>query len=187
MRRFLFFSLIGLGVLGASGAAGAAEQAPDPAGWYGGIGLSGDLGHGGQDGGHQGSISGLAGYQFNPAFGAEVQLSDSFFGHRRPPLTEDGDPPHRDFHVSAAAYGVAYLPLTPKLKLLARAGIGDSTFTAGSNGSREHSDLASLNVGIGAVYALSPTNALRLDVTHKDFEHHAGETDETTLSFIHRF
>ncbi len=153
-------------------------------GWYGAIGYGRNVGHGPDDS----SLNLLAGWKFQPNLGLELELNDGLRdGHRRPDPSA-ADPLHHDrgqMEFSAAAYGVAFLPLTPQLQLLARLGVGETQFS-GNLAHPNGLNLTSLNAGLGAIYNVSATNAIRADYTHKSFDHH-GDDDALAVSFVHKF
>ena len=187
---------LALPTLAPAGVASAEETTPSASspptgsattGWYGAIGLDRNMGHGPDDTG----ITALAGYRFLPNLGAEVELTDGLRDgghHHGLDTTDTGSTDHRRHGAalfSAAAYGVAYLPLTPHLQLLARLGVGQTHF----DGDPAHPgklDLTSLNAGVGALYNLNATNALRVDFTHKAYDHH-GDDQAIGVSFVHKF
>ncbi len=188
-------ALVGATLLALPALALADEAAPPAAspganpfatGWYGAIGFARNSGHGPDDS----AITALAGWRFQPNLALEVELTDGLRdgGRPRPPASADPDPNHHDrgrMSFSAAAYGVAYLPVTPQLQLLARLGVGQTQFS-GDPAHPGRLDLTSLNMGVGAVYNLNEANALRVDFTRKAYDHH-GDDSDVGVSFVHRF
>ncbi|MEL6688013.1 MAG: outer membrane beta-barrel protein [Pseudomonadota bacterium] len=111
-------------------------------------------------------VQGRLGYQFSPLLGVEAEGS---YG-----ITDDGgfDP---DYQI--AGFGVAKLPLGPRLSAHARGGYHNSDLGAGDDDGFAY--------GAGAEYRLNARDSLRFDYTN--YEVTGANLDSVSLAFQRRF
>lgn len=107
-------------------------------------------------------ITGRLGARLGQNWGVEGEINAGISSNRTGPA-------YTNEPVSGAGYLVGYLPLAPKLELLARVGYGASSFDQTVNGVRTSSVTNSVNFGAGAQYWLTSVDAVRADYTRRDY------------------
>ena len=89
----------------------------------------------------------------------------------------------RDLELGGAAYGVAYLPLTPKADIFARAGYGAAELS--ENPGRPFED--GWKFGIGARYSPNANKGVRADFTRHDFRTSRIKANILSFGYARRF
>jgi hypothetical protein len=84
---------------------------------------------------------------------------------------------------------VGYLPVAPRWQVLGRVGYGATSFDQTVNGVRRNGVTNSVNFGVGAQYALTPVDAIRVDYTRRDYLGTSAlpYADVFGLSFVRKF
>jgi hypothetical protein len=147
---------------------------------YGSLGYAQDF----RKGADLGAVDVKFGARFNPYLGAEAELD---VGTNSDVVSPVSSGLSERINYAVAAYGVAYLPVTQRINLLARVGFGENRFNVHDNGFEDRRDLASLNYGVGAMYDLNAKNAIRVDYTRKSYNHGFGDDNTVAASLVHRF
>ena len=155
----------------------ALAQDNSATGFYGSLGYTG-FNATGASSTDLGAITGRLGTRINRWFGVEGEVSGGVDdGHGRV-----GQSVHLDHQY--AGYAVGYLPVLPRLDLLARLGYGETKLDTGF-GSRSGE---SVNYGAGAQYAVTAKDAVRFDYTRYDREDRSiPSSNAWTLSYVRRF
>jgi outer membrane immunogenic protein len=86
-----------------------------------------------------------------------------------------------------AGYVVGYLPVLPKLDLLARVGVGENHFKTDQPGTYNSGAMASFNYGAGGQYMFDGHNGVRADYTRTNYYRAGGDADAWTLSYVKKF
>ena len=136
------------------------------------------------DGADVGAIQGRLGAKLTPHFGVEGEVGVG--------VTDDktdvaGVPVNVELKHQAAAYAVGYLPVTPNIDLLARAGYGTTKFKASSGGVSATDSQDSWNYGVGAQYRLDDKNGLRADWTKSEYTNSKADADTLAVSYVRKF
>lgn len=132
-----------------------------------------------------GAIQGRLGAKLTSNFGVEGEVAGGVDGDK---IYTPGGPANVKMQHQAAAYAVGFLPVTPNLDLLARAGYGTTKFStknpaaAQFDGSRE-----SWNYGVGAEYKFDDKNGLRADWTKSDYTKSDLSSDTVSVGYVRRF
>lgn len=130
------------------------------------------------------ALSGRLGARFGNHFGVEGEAS---FGVGNDKDTLAGAAYKSKLNHSFAAYGVGYLPVTPKLDLFGRVGIADTEFSTSSAGTKVSDSRSSWNYGGGIQYSLTGVDGLRLDYTRQSFRDGPGHANQWGASYIRKF
>jgi hypothetical protein len=162
----------------APAAAGAQGLSPTTA--YGSLGYAQSR----EQGVDLGVVQGRLGARFGQHLGVEGELG---FGVDDDKTWVAGAPVKVELKHQAAAYGVGYLPVNPKLDLYARLGYGTSKIKASAAGASASADGDSWNYGAGAQYFLDGANGVRADYTRHDFTNDGGEADVWSLGYVRKF
>jgi len=162
----------------APGLASAEGLAPTTA--YGSLGYS----QARQEGVDLGAIQGRLGGRYGQHVGFEGELG---FGVDDDKTWVAGAPVNIKLKSQIAAYGVGYLPVSPKLDLFARVGYGTSNIKASAAGASASDNADSWNYGAGAQYFLDGANGVRADYTRHDFTNDGGEADVWSLGYVRKF
>ena len=85
-----------------------------------------------------------------------------------------------------AAYGVGYLPVSPKFDLIGRVCVSDTDLKAPAAAGKLEQGTA-LDYGVGAQYHLDNDYALRADLTRSDYNGDKGQSTSTTVSLVKKF
>ncbi len=132
-----------------------------------------------------GAIQGRMGAKFTPNFGVEAEVAGGVDGDK---VYTPGGPANVKMQHQVAGYAVGYLPVTPNLDLLARAGYGTTKFSTNNpaatqfDGSRD-----SWNYGVGAEYKLSDKNGIRADWTKSEYTKSALSSDTVSVGYVRHF
>ena len=136
-------------------------------------------------------IEGRIGYNSGRIFGAEVEGSLGLTDESSVVASAVGPIDVKaGFDYNFAAFGIARLPLSHRLSLHARGGYDFRDITAigtaqdGTSATISQS-LDGLAYGVGAEYALSPRDGLRLDFTRYDND--IGASDSVSASYTRKF
>lgn len=146
----------------------------------------GNLGYAQHDAGSidTGAISGRLGARFGRYFGVEGEAG---FGVKSDKNTVAGVQTRSSLKHDFAAYGVGFLPVTPRLDLFARAGYGTTKFGVTTAGTEVSNSRSSWNYGGGAQYFLTANDGLRADYTRESFVHGPGHDNVWGLSYVRKF
>ena len=147
----------------------------------------GTLGYTQLDGsdGDLGAVTGRFGAKLTPNFGAEAEAS---FGVRDDDVTVGTVTGSIEHEYDAAAYAVAYLPVSPNIELFGRVGYGTTQIKAEAAGFSVTEDGESVNYGAGANWFFDGRNGVRGDWTRRDFtDDNGGEVDTWSVSYVRRF
>lgn len=149
-------------------------------------GMYGTLGYSQLDGsdGDLGAVTGRLGARLNRNLGVEGEVS---VGVRDDDIAVGPVEGSLELEYDAAAYGVAYLPISDNLELFARGGYGTTQVEADVAGFSETANGESWNYGAGANWYFDQNNGLRGDWTRRDFTDDGGEVDVYSLSYVRRF
>ena len=132
-----------------------------------------------------GAIQGRVGAKFTPNFGVEAEAAGGVDGDN---VYTPGGPAHVKMEHQVAGYAVGYLPVTPNLDLLARAGYGTTKFSTNNpaatqfDGSRD-----SWNYGVGAEYKFDDKNGLRADWTKSEYTKSDLSSNTVSVGYVRRF
>jgi hypothetical protein len=150
-------------------------------------GVYGTLGYSHQDGGPAdvGTIQGRLGYRFNNYVGVEGELGT---GVKSDHVTvAPGVSARVKLRNEEAAYAVGFLPVNPKLDLLARVGYGHTSLRTSAAGVSVKDGIDSWNYGAGAQYHFDAVNGIRAEYTRKDFRGGDGHADVWSVAYARRF
>jgi outer membrane immunogenic protein len=87
-----------------------------------------------------------------------------------------------------AGQAVGFLPVSPRLDLLARVGYGTERFDTKIAGFGHTTTDTSVNYGVGAQYFLSGADGVRLDYTRKDVSNsRADDYNAYSVAYVRRF
>lgn len=136
------------------------------------------------DGADIGVLQGRLGARLTPHFGVEGEVGVG--------VTDDktyvaGAPVTVELKHQAAAYAVGYLPVTPQIDLLARAGYGTTKLKSSVAGLSSSESQDSWNYGVGAQYKLDDKNGLRADWTKSEFTNSKADADTLAVSYVRKF
>ncbi len=122
-------------------------------------------------------IGGRVGYSFNPNFAVEAEGGIGVDGDRIGPVSVDIDG-------TLGGYGVARLPVSENVNLLARAGYQHTWASAETAGFKAEEDDGSFAIGVGAEFMFNETNGIRADYTsYTDGD----DTDSVAVSYVLKF
>lgn len=166
-----------LALLAALPAAAFAQDKPETtSGLYGSVGYAQTV-----SGGDAAAVQGRVGSRLNRFVGMETEISG---GVDRDRAVSSGLAHEADLDRQGAAYGVAYMPLSPKADVFARVGYGSSKSRAFDGGSPTGD---SVNYGAGAQYFPDGRNGLRADFTRHDFRDRRVKANIFSVGYIRRF
>lgn len=131
-----------------------------------------------------GAVTGRIGAKLTPYFGVEGEGS---FGVRDDEVTIAGVTADVKLKHDLAAYGVAFLPISPNFELFGRLGYGTTKVKASAANMAASADGESWNYGVGANYFFDGQNGVRADWTRRDFEDDGGKADVYSLNYVRRF
>ena len=126
-----------------------------------------------------GGINARVGTKLTPYLGVEGEAA---FG------TNDDTGPGGEYKLTnkVAAYGVGYVPVSPRFDLIGRVGVSDTKMKAPAIAGKLEQGTA-LDYGVGAQYHMDSSYALRADYTKSDFNGDKGESSTATVSLVKKF
>ncbi len=131
-----------------------------------------------------GEVQGRMGLRFGRHIGVEGELAQGVKGDE---MTVGGVRTDIKAQPSAAAYGVAYLPVGERADVFARVGYGTSRFRT-TAGPVSNSDTdPNVNYGVGAQYFVTDKDGVRVDYTRKTFSSSREDIDSYGVSYVRRF
>lgn len=136
------------------------------------------------DGADLGAIQGRLGAKLTPHFGVEGEVG---VGVSDDTTSVAGAPVTVELKHQAAAYAVGFLPVTPQIDLLARAGYGTTKLKASAGGVSASESQDSWNYGVGAQYRLDDKNGLRADWTKSEYTNSKADADTLAVSYVRKF
>jgi outer membrane immunogenic protein len=132
-----------------------------------------------------GAIQGRVGAKFTPNFGVEAEVAGGVDDDK---VYTPGGPATVKMEHQVAGYAVGYLPVTPNIDLLARAGYGTTKFTTHNpaatefDGSRD-----SWNYGVGAQYKFDDKNGIRADWTKSEYTKSDLSSNTVAVGYVRKF
>ncbi len=146
----------------------------------------GTIGYAGADnsGINLGAIQGRLGARFGRYFGLEGELAG---GVKKDTVDVGGLPVEVKLEHQEAAYGVGYVPLTPRFDLFGRVGYGHSQIKASAAGVAQSGGEDSWNFGGGGQYFFTNNDGLRVDYTRHDFNNGGGNADVWSVAYVRKF
>ncbi|HWA63340.1 MAG TPA: porin family protein [Caulobacteraceae bacterium] len=162
--------------------AAAAQSAStfSPVTVYGALGYAGSS----TDGADLGAIQGRLGARFGEYVGVEGELAG---GVKNDHVNIGGTDTSIHLRHQEAAYGVGFVPITPKLDLIGRVGYGHSDIKASGPGYSVSGGADSWNYGAGAQYFVDNNNGVRVDYTRHSFLHSDAAADVWSLGYVRKF
>lgn len=131
-----------------------------------------------------GEVQARLGLRFGRHLGVEGELAQ---GVKSDDLTVGGVSTDVKARPSAAAYGVAYLPVGEKADVFARVGYGTSRFRTERAGIGSTDTDPNVNYGVGAQYFVTGNDGVRVDYTRKSFASSREDIDSYGVSYVRRF
>jgi hypothetical protein len=124
-------------------------------------------------------VNARVGTKLTPHFGVEGEAAIG---------TNDDAGPGGDYKLTnkVAAYGVGFVPVSPRFDLIGRVGVSDTDLKAPAIAGKLEQGTA-LEYGVGAQYHLDNDFALRADYTKSDFNGDKGEAGTTSVSLVKKF
>ncbi|PHR92895.1 MAG: hypothetical protein COA69_06105 [Robiginitomaculum sp.] len=126
-------------------------------------------------------VQGRLGYNFSPLFGAELEVSTGVAKE----FVGVGSSVGIDY--SVGGFAVARAPLGSKFSLLARGGYHVTKFGVTTPAISGTVSMDGFALGLGAEYAFTPKNALRLDYTRYGMRQLGNSTGAASLSYVRKF
>jgi opacity protein-like surface antigen len=124
------------------------------------------------------------GARFGRYFGAEAEGT---FGAGSKDRVTGGVPTNTELKRSVAAYAVGYVPLSERLDLFGRVGLGntkiETSTAAGSSTFRRDS----VNYGGGAQYFLTANDGIRAEFTRESYRDGPGHANVWGASYVRKF
>jgi outer membrane immunogenic protein len=169
-------------------AVASAQTGAAPATVTSGISYYGTLGYDDTSLSHinLGSIQARLGARYGQYFGAEVEGAWGVAGDK---IGVTGAPDVKVKQDSQEAiYGVGFLPLSPKIDLLARVGYGHTSGTGPVAGVTPGVKGDSWNFGVGGQYSFDGKNGVRLDYTREAFQNHGvDDANVWSVAYVRKF
>jgi len=132
-----------------------------------------------------GAIQGRVGAKLTPNFGVEAEAAGGVDGDK---VYTPGGPASVKMEHQVAGYAVGYLPVTPNIDLLARAGYGTTKFKtnnpAAANFDGSHD---SWNYGVGAQYKFDDKNGIRADWTKSEYTKSDLSSNTVAVGYVRKF
>jgi outer membrane immunogenic protein len=147
---------------------------------YGSVGYSGISGNDVD----LGAIQARLGARFGSYVGVEGELAG---GVKDDTVNVAGTDVQVKLRHEEAAYGVGFVPVTPKFDLFARVGYGHQDIKASAAGVSNTGGLDSWNYGGGGQYFFDNNNGVRLDYTRHDFTHDNGAANVWSIGYVRKF
>ena len=148
--------------------------------------IYGSVGYGSTraSGADTGTIQGRVGAKLTPHLGVEGELAAGVSDDK---TYVAGAPVSVELKHQAAVYAVGFLPVTPNIELLARAGYGTTKFDASSAVSPLKGSMESWNYGVGAQYKFDDKNGVRADWTKSEFNNSKQDADTLAVAYVRKF
>lgn len=126
-----------------------------------------------------GGVNARVGTRITPHFGVEGEAA---FGTNKDTVAGN------EYRLTnkVGAYGVGYLPVSPKFDLIGRVGVSDTDLKAPAAAGKFEQGTA-LDYGVGAQYHFNNDYAARVDYTRSDFMNDKGESNTTSVSLVKKF
>jgi predicted porin len=131
-----------------------------------------------------GTIQGRVGAKLTPHFGVEGEVAGGVSDDK---TYVANAPVNVKQQYQASAYAVGFLPVTPNVELLARAGYGTTKFDASSAASPLKGSMESWNYGVGAQYKFDDKNGVRADWTKSEFNNSKEDADTVAVAYVRKF
>jgi hypothetical protein len=180
IAAFASISMIALAASPALAQTAETSAAPRSITGYGTLGYS----HSDRGVSDLGGATGRLGLRFGKFVGAEAEgtwgvTDDDSVNPRRPAQTK--------LERSMAAYAVGYAPVTDRLDLIGRVGIGNTRTEMKTGATVAHQTVDSINYGAGAQYFLTEKDGLRADFTRESYRKGPGHADTYGVSYVRKF
>ena len=132
-----------------------------------------------------GAILGRVGAKFTPNFGVEAEVAGGVDGDT---VYTPGGPAKVKAEHQVAGYAVGYLPVTPNLDLLARAGYGTTKFSTNNAAAAQFDGSHdSWNYGVGAEYKFDAKNGVRADWTKSEYTKSDLSSNTVSVGYVRHF
>ena len=173
MKTFIIAAATALALTASAGAA----SAQDVGRVYGSVGVSGHDND--TTNSKLGSVNARVGTKITPHFGVEGEAA---FGTNKDTVAGS------EYRLTnkVGAYGVGYLPVSPKFDLIGRVGLSDTDLKAPAAAGKFEQGTA-VDYGVAAQYHFNNDYAARVDYTKSDFVGDKGESTATTVSLVKKF
>jgi outer membrane immunogenic protein len=131
-----------------------------------------------------GGITGRLGLRYGRVVGIEAEGT---FGVTDDHSVRYGPATTTKLDRSVAAYAVAFAPITQRIELLGRVGLGNTVVKTEGFARPVETRRDSINYGVGAQFFLTDNDGLRLDLTRESLRHGPGRADTYGLSYVRKF
>ena len=132
-----------------------------------------------------GGVAGRLGLRFGPYVGVEGEAIKGVTDDDR---IRGGVATETKLERSMAAYAVGYVPVSPRLDLIGRVGLGNTRTEIEGPGARiAHVRQDTINYGVGAQYFMTAKDGLRADYTRESVRKGPGRADTYALSYVRKF
>ncbi len=131
-----------------------------------------------------GGVTGRLGMRYGRFAGVEAEGT---FGVTDDHSTRFGPPTSTKLNRSVAAYAVGFAPITPRLDVFARVGVGNTKVETTGLPQPIKMRRDSINYGAGAQFFVTQNDGLRLDLTRESFTSGPGHANSYGLSYVRRF
>jgi hypothetical protein len=177
MKTFVIAAATAIALTATAGAAFAQDSGQDVGRVYGSVGVSGHDND--TTNSKLGSVNARVGTKITPHFGVEGEAA---FGTNKDKVAGS------EYRLTnkVGAYGVGYLPVSPKVDLIGRVGLSDTDLKAPAAAGKFEQGTA-VDYGVGAQYHFNSDYAARVDYTKSDFVGDKGESAATTVSLVKKF
>jgi outer membrane immunogenic protein len=175
--KALIFAAVGAASVVVLPGLASAQIAPE---YYGSLGYNNTK----IDDANLGAVQGRLGAKLNKNFGVEAEVAG---GVKDDEITVGGVPVKVELQHQAAAYAVGFLPVTPQLDLIARAGYGTTKAKASAVGTGFSDSNESWNYGVGAQYSFDARNGVRADWTKSEYQHSDSDSDTVAVAYVRKF
>ncbi len=177
MKPFVIAAATAIALTATAGAVSAQESSQDVGRVYGSVGVSGHDND--TTNSKLGSVNARVGTKITPHFGVEGEAA---FGTNKDTVAGS------EYRLTSkvGAYGVGYLPVSPKFDLIGRVGLSDTDLKAPAAAGKFEQG-TSVDYGVGAQYHFNSDYAARVDYTKSDFVGDKGESAATTVSLVKKF
>lgn len=177
--------IILLSAAAASFAFAAAPALAQSAGVLGPISGYGTLGYGERKHGDQlESVTGRLGLRFGRFVGIE---GEGAFGVDDKKGTVGGLPYKSELKRSVGAYAVGYVPITDRLDVFGRVGLGNTKLKGTLDGTSITEQRDSVNYGGGAQFFFTGHDGVRADFTRESYRNGPGHANVWGVSYVRKF